>query len=125
VANRRRSRHIGAGMIPLFNVEAFTRTEDETADAARSASRTITGDDTSAPSPTPVDYWVRGVFRHGEAQMTRTVRAVGMSTRLDADRERFIDHLKTEGWLFPDGRATLIELLGVGADDGREIMLNR
>ncbi len=112
-------------MTPLFDVEAFTRTEDETADAARSGSRTITRDGTAAPSPTPVDYWVRGVFRHGDAQMTRTVRAVGMRTRLDADRERFIDHLKTEGWLFPEGRAVLTELLGVGAADAVTMTLSR
>jgi len=114
-------------MTPLFDVEAFTRPNHSPAKTA-SHGRNANTSRTPGVAPDaakPVDYWVRGVFRHGEAQMTRTVRSVGMSTRLDADRERFIDHLKTEGWLFPEGRAVLTELLGVGADDGVTMTLSR
>ncbi len=114
-------------MTPLFDVEAFTRPNHRPAKTASHARNTDTSRTPAvAPdAPKPVDYWVRGVFRHGDAQMTRTVRAVGMSTRLDGDVTRFVNHLKTDGWLFPEGRAVLTELLGIGADDGVTMTLSR
>lgn len=44
-----------------------------------------------------------------------------MSTRLEADAARFVAYLREEGFQFTEGRGYLIELLGIGADDGGRI----
>ncbi len=103
-----RKRPTGTGMAPLFDIEAVER-RDEQAEAK--ASR-------------PVNYWVRGRFHSGGGEQTHTVRAVGMSEHLDADVAKFVRYLTEEGFQFADGRAVLIELLGVGADDGAQIALS-
>jgi hypothetical protein len=112
-------------MAPLFDVEAYTRLADDrsmatpvpmTAPRAAESART--------PAPKPVDYWVRGSFRFGETERTRTLRAIGMSDRLEADVERFIAYLADQGFLFGEGRANLVQVLGVGADDGTKISLS-
>ncbi len=48
-----------------------------------------------------------------------------MKTRLDADVARFVAYLTAEGWQFAEGRAALVEVLGVGADDGVQIRLSK
>jgi hypothetical protein len=48
-----------------------------------------------------------------------------MDTRRDAEIKRFVTYLADEGWLFVEGRAALVTLLGMGADDGEEIFLGR
>ena len=114
MAGRRRTRKAGEGMAPLFDVDAFARTDDATA-PQRPAEKRV------AVAPEPVDYWVRGIFRHGDGRQTHTVRAVGMSARLDADVARFVRYLTDDGFQFAEGRGYLTELLGVGADDGEHI----
>lgn len=109
-------------MNPLFDVEALAGSADQIEATAKrtAASRPAT------KVPKAVDYWIRGVFRFGGGtESTHTVRAVGMSNHLDADVARFVRHLTDEGWLFTAGRATLVEVLGVGSDDGIEITLSR
>jgi len=115
MAGRRRSRKAGEGMASLFDVDAFARAADNDDAPQRPAEKPV------AVVPKPVDYWVRGIFRHGDGQQTHTVRAVGMSTRLDANVARFVRYLTDEGFLFTEGRGYLLELLGVGADDGVHI----
>jgi len=114
MAGRRRNHKAGEGMAPLFDVDAFARTDDATA-PQRAAEKRV------AVAPKPVDYWVRGIFRHGDGRQTHTVRAVGMSARLDADVARFVRYLTDDGFQFAEGRGYLTELLGVGADDGEHI----
>ncbi len=123
----RRSRKAGDGMVPLFDVEAFARDDgDARALSPRHTASTGRNADTPAVAPSAsVDYWVRGVFRHGDGQRTRTVHAVGIGARLDADVARFVRYLTDEGFQFAEGRGYLIELLGVGADDGVQISLTR
>jgi hypothetical protein len=75
-------------------------------------------------APKPVDYWVRGVFRSGHGEHTHTVQAVGMSPHLGADIARFVDYPRDHGFQFPEGRAVLMEVLGVGTDDGVTIALS-
>ena len=119
MVGKRRSRHGGQGMMPLFDVEAYARRDDPPAAPARPARERGAAkppEQAAVAAPTPVDYWVRGVFRIGDGQMTRTVQAVGMSTRLDADMAKFVRYLTDEGFQFPEGRAVLIELLGTGTD---------
>jgi len=82
-------------------------------------------DEAAASTSKPVDYWIRGVFMFGDGERTRTVQAVGMRTHLDADVARFVAYLREEGFQFTEGRAVLVELLGVGTDDGVEIRLSR
>ncbi len=104
-------------MLPLFDVDAFARADDDAAraDLQRPPEKPV------AIVLKPVDYWVRGIFKHGDGQQTRTVRAVGMSARLDADVARFVHYLTDAGFPFAEGRGYLLELLGVGADDGVSI----
>ncbi len=122
MAGRKRSRP--KGMAPLFDVEAFAASDDGAKAAGKrtATSRSVTK--ATANAPRPVNYWVRGRFRSGGGEQTHTVRAVGMSDRLDADVTRFVRYLTDEGWLFAAGRATLVEVLGVGADDGVQIALS-
>lgn len=114
-------------MTPLFDLGTVARRAD--GDLAKAANTRAGTTKTPLKAPPmagkPVDYWVRGVFRHGGKEATHTIRAVGMSDRLDADVAKFITHLTAEGWQFPEGRASLMEVLGVGADDGIEITLSR
>ncbi len=100
-------------MAALFDVDAFARPDDTAPQPAPAQPVAIV--------PKPVDYWVRGIFRHGDGQQVHTVRAVGMSTRLDADVARFVRYLTDDGFQFAEGRGYLTELLGVGADDGKHI----
>ncbi len=116
----RRSRKAASGMVPLFDIDAFARTDD----GDKRAAPQKWAERPAAIAPKPVDYWVRGVFKHGDRQRTRTVHAVGMSTRLDADIARFVRYLTDDGNQFAEGRGYLIELLGVGADDGVRIALS-
>jgi hypothetical protein len=122
MAGRRRSRTAGHGMMSLFDVDAFARAA-ESADAARRAdeSKKQVARAGIVAVATPVNYWVRGVFRCGDGQFTRTVQAVGMNTRLDADVAKFVRYLREEGFQFAEGRGYLIELLGVGTDEGVQI----
>ncbi len=127
MAGKRRSRMAGQGMTPLFDVEAFARIGDP-ASAALSIGRTEAqraGGESRVVVPTPINYWVSGVFRCGDGQFTRTVQAVGMNIRLDADVQRFIAYLTVDGFQFAEGRGYLTELLGVGADDGVRITLGQ
>lgn len=118
----KRRRRAGDGMAPLFDLEQLLVPHPHVAtDPARE--RDVTR--ATAAVPTPVEYWVRGVFRCGDGQFTRTVQAIGMSTRLDTDVARFITYLTTDGFGFAEGRGYLSELLGVGADDGKRISLGR
>jgi hypothetical protein len=126
VATRKR-RKIGQGMTPLFDVEAHAATSTTPALADAGGGRTSTGrgtgTSTAAPA-TPVPYWVRGVFRFGNGEEhTHTVDGVGMSNRLPDDAARFVAYLRESGWLFPQGRATLIEVLGIAAHHGGLILL--
>jgi len=75
--------------------------------------------------PRPIAYLLHARFRCGAQGRIRTRQGVALDTRLNADVWRFIQRLKTDGWLFPEGRAMLIELLGVGADDGVTMTLSR
>ncbi len=121
MAGKRRKGKAGDGMAPLFDVEAFARDDSGAPRHApqKPAEKPI------AIAQSPVNYWVRGVFRHGDGQRTRTVHAVGIGARLDADVARFVRYLTDEGFQFAEGRGYLIELLGVGADDGVQISLTR
>jgi len=110
------------GMSPLFDIEAFER-RDEQAEA-RGTRPAASRSPAKAKASRPVNYWLRGRFRSGGGEQTHTVRAVGMSEHLDADVGKFIRYLTEEGFQFADGRAVLIELLGVGADDGVQIALS-
>jgi hypothetical protein len=124
---RRRSREPGRGMIPLFDVEAFARPDDAPAKrVARGRASDAAGARETAPAAasTPVNYWVRGVFRVGDSARTQTVHAVGMSATLDEDVGRFVAYLTREGFQLAEGRGALVELLGVGADDGVQISLS-
>jgi len=112
-------------MTPLFDLGALARCPDDDPAVAPSArTRATKAAAATIAAPKPVDYWVRGVFRHGDGRFTRTVQAVGMRDRLDGDVARFVAYLTAEGWQFPEGRALLVELLGVGADDGVQIALS-
>ncbi len=51
-----------------------------------------------------------------------TYTVIGMSVRLDADVTRFVAYLNEHGWLFKEGCAVLVDLLGVGADDGQILL---
>jgi hypothetical protein len=107
-------------MTPLFDLEPLT---GRVAPAAgrRSTRENVAKPqqgDPPAPVPTPISYWVHGVFRCGDRQLTRTVQAVGMSTRIDADVARFVHYLAGEGFQLAEGRGILIQLLGIGTDDG-------
>lgn len=104
----------GRGRVPLFGVDAFARADDSASPQAALAQPV-------AIVPKSVDYWVRGIFRHGDGRQTHTVRAVGMSARLDADMARFVRYLTDAGFRFAEGRGYLAELLGVGTDDGEHI----
>lgn len=118
-----RKRPTGTGMAPLFEIEVFER-RDEQAEA-RGTRPAASRSPAKAKASRPVNYWVRGRFSSGGEEQTHTVRAVGMSEHLDADVAKFVRYLTDEGWLFAAGRATLVEVLGVGADDGIEISLSR
>jgi hypothetical protein len=66
-----------------------------------------------------VTLWVRGVFRLDTGRMiTRTVRAAAAITADDEERKavlayELIEELEHAGHDFPEGRAVLVELLGV------------
>ncbi len=122
MAGMKRSRP--KGMAPLFDIEAFERHDDQA--EARGTRSAASRSPAKANSSRPVNFWVRGRFRSaGGVEHTHTVRAVGMSDRLDADMAKFVRYLTDEGWLFTAGRATLVEVLGSGAHDGIEITLSR
>ncbi len=124
MAVKRRTKHTGQGMDALFDLGALAPRPDD--DLATAANTPIKAKSVSASAPKAVDYWVRGVFRFGGGkESTHTIRAVGMSQHLDADVAKFTTYLSAEGWQFPEGRATLVEVLGVGADDGMQIALSR
>jgi hypothetical protein len=110
-------------MTPLFDVQAFDppATPHPPARRARDAS--------TAPGPTPapvaVSYKVRGVFRWGDGvERTRTVEGHSLRHRLNADIRQFADYLMREGWQFPEGRAAMVEFLGVWADDGAQLLVS-
>lgn len=121
----RRSRHPGRGMTPLFDVAAFDPPDDRRAIAVKPSDRKAnrTGKMAATAAPTPVEYWVRGVFRLGDREQTRTVQGVAMHRHFDADVAKFVRYLTDEGFQFAEGRGYLAELLGVGADDGVHIAL--
>jgi hypothetical protein len=109
-------------MVPLFDLAPLVAPQPAVAARPPRAGKAEAGTErASGVSPTPVEYWVRGVFRCGDGQVTRTVQAVGMSARLDADVAKFVRYLADEGFQFAEGRGYLAELLGVGADDGARI----
>jgi len=66
-----------------------------------------------------VTLWVRGVFRLGTGRLiTRTVRAAAAMAADDEERKavlayELIEELEHAGHDFPEGRAVLVELLGV------------
>lgn len=107
-------------MAPLFDLEPLTRQVEPAASSRPARDRATRMQQRTEPAatPTPINYWVRGVFRCGDGQFIRTVQAVGMSTRIDADVARFTRYLATEGFQFAEGRGVLIHLLDVGAEDG-------
>jgi hypothetical protein len=75
--------------------------------------------------PTAVSSWIRGVFRYGDGEeRIRSVAGQTLAHHRDADIERFTAYLMESGRLFPEGRAVLTELLGIGAYDGTEIHLS-
>jgi len=110
------------GMSPLFDIEAFARRDEQA--KSRETRPAASRSPAKAKASRPVNYWLRGRFRSGGGEQTHTVRAVGMSEHLDADVGKFVRYLTEEGFQFADGRAVLIELLGVGADDGVQIALS-
>jgi hypothetical protein len=108
-------------MLPLFDLAGYAR-PDEVAPPVR---RVAIEQKPQAFTPTPVPYWIRGVFRFGsDEERTRTVTGQALSNRRDADIATFVDYLRAEGWLFPEGRAVMVELLGIGAEDGGTILLS-
>ena len=112
-------------MIPLFDLEPLVTPRPAVAmRPPRSGKAGLESGRAAVVTPTPVNYWVRGLFRCGDGQFTRTVQAVGMSTRLDDDVAKFVRYLEEEGFQFAEGRGYLIELLGVGTDDGGLIILS-
>jgi hypothetical protein len=121
MAKRRR---VGMGMTPLFDVQAFDR---PTAPDPPARGSRMTGSEPPPPpaTPIPVSYKVRGVFRWGDgAERTRTVEGHSLRHRLDADIRLLADHLMRDGWQFPEGRAVMVEFLGVWADDGTQILVS-
>jgi hypothetical protein len=102
---------------PLFDLAPLTRAEPKEHPTSHRRARSSTPP--PAPKPYPIAYWVRGTFRymHGE-ERTRTVEGQAMSHRRDGEIETFIAYLRESGWLFPDGRAVLVKVLGVSAQDG-------
>jgi hypothetical protein len=123
MAGKRRSKTAGHGMTPLFDLAGYQRPDEQ--HSARSPRRS-TEQHPQSFAPTPVPYWIRGVFRFASGEeRTRSVTGQAMSDRRDADIATFIDHLREEGWLFPEGRAVMVNLLGIGAEDGGAIFLTR
>jgi hypothetical protein len=120
MAGKRRSRHVGQGMTPLFALEPFTAERDERAPRSRAhhadtAQQTAPGDATR----TPVSYTITGTFRfRDDREHTRTVQGHTVSTRMEADIGLFVAYLCDAGWLFADGRAVLVRLLSVCTEDG-------
>jgi hypothetical protein len=108
-------------MTPLFDLSGLTRPDE---DLPARSSRRITTEPPPVFTPTPVPYWIRGVFRFGNGhESTCTVTGQAMSHRRNADIAGFIDYLREEGWLLPEGRAVMVELLGIGGEDGGAIFL--
>src|SRR4051794_25692394 len=108
----RRSRRIGDGMTPLFDISGYARPADDNPTQspqrpARTSARAVSA------APSHVSYWIRGVFRFGSGEeRTRTVEGHTMSDRRDADITQFAAYLSESGWLFPEGRGVMLELLG-------------
>lgn len=125
MAGKRRARRVGVGMAPLFDLDPLVVVRSA-APVRQSQPGNVQRDVAQAADapPRPVEYWVRGMFRCGDRQYARTVQAVGMNTSLDADVARFVRYLTEEGFQFSEGRAYLVEVLGVGADDGVQIFLS-
>lgn len=127
MAGQRRSRKVGQGMTPFFDLDVFTRPDDGAANPSqRSRNRPVSQmpEQETVATPTPINYSIRGVFRSGNEERPRTVQAVGMSTRLESDVATFVTYLRTEGFQFAEGRGTLIELLAVSADNGIDISVS-
>lgn len=108
-------------MTPLFDIEEFA---SPAVTLPRVADRLPHPRASATTRPAPVNYWIRGVFRFSGGDHTRTVHGVGMNSRLDAEVATFVAYLQTEGFQFSEGRAVMIELLGVGADDGEQISIS-
>jgi hypothetical protein len=119
MAGKRRSKTAGQGMAPLFDLAPLVHDAPE-----ERAVRRPTKPPEAALPPYPIPYWIRGVFRFGNGhESTRTVAGQAMSNRRNANIVTFVDYLREEGWLFPEGRAVMVELLGIGGEDGGAIFL--
>src|SRR4051794_15532136 len=120
MAGRRRAPKTGEGMTPLFDLAPLARDGPSECVVRRAAKPPE-----PALPPYPIPYWIRGVFRYKDGEeRTRTVEGQAMSHRRDDDIAKFVAHLGESGWLFPDGRAVLVAVLGVGAHDGGTILLS-
>ncbi len=121
----RRSRQLGQGMMPLFDIEAVPPPCKVSVKADRGGHKDTGPIRATAMPSVSVAYWIRGVFRFGDGkERTRTVDGVGMRMQLSEDATRFVAYLGESGWLFPEGRAVLVETLGIAADDGGIIILS-
>ena len=119
MAGKRRSKSAGQGMTPLFDLAPLVHGAPE-----ERAMRRPAKPPEPAPLPYPIPYWIRGVFRFGNGEeRTRTVAGQAMSSRRNADIVQFVIYLREEGWLFPEGRAVMVQLLGIGGEDGGAIFL--
>lgn len=122
MASRRPSKTAGQGMTPLFDLAGYQQPDEDR--PARQSRRTATEQQPQVFMPTTLPYWRRGVFRFGNGEeRTRTVTGQAMSNRRNADIVQFVDYLREEGWLFPEGRAIMVELLGIGGENGGAIFL--
>jgi hypothetical protein len=116
----KRRRQTGEGMTPLFDLAPLMRDDPN----ERAVRRTVKSPE-PALLPYPIPNWIRGNFRYTSgAERTRTVEGQALSHRRDSDIERFIGYLRENGWQFPDGRAVLVAVFGVGAHDGGTILLS-
>lgn len=121
----RRTRKPG-GMTPLFDLEPLAPAADVTAPTINARGRRADGRgrEGAATSRTPVSYWIRGIFRFADGEeRICTVDAVGRGAQLADDAARFVSYLRESGWLFPEGRAMLVEPLGIAAHDGGLIVV--
>jgi hypothetical protein len=111
-------------MSPLFALEPFMTEPEPRAPRARTDHRDTARQPETVTIPGPVSYSIEGIFRFGNGdEQTRTVQGQTLNTRMAADITMFVTYLADAGWLFADGRAVLVQLLGARAEDGTRISL--